>query len=212
MTSYQIMEMYKSKFATKMTVEVCDYMFTNDKRRATFKNPDEMEKICRLRASGETYANISRIIGKAIGTVRDSCERVRRKYNWYIVDERHQQLELAKPANYDVFRLQTGIHDVNSDDVIDAIANLPMWDWKFENSEERKQVIKEWFYHEVNIKKGGKNMDGLKETDFDYSCTNDEPYCKCRICQDNKAYGGTCTHCVTCIDGERAMDVCSECK
>lgn len=48
--------------------------------------------------------------------------------------------------------------------------------------------------------------------DFDYSCVNDDVYCKCRNCKDNKANGGTCTHCFTCIDGERAIDICPECE
>jgi len=54
------------------------------------------------------------------------------------------------------------------------------------------------------------NNDALKDFDFDFSCVNDEEYCKCRTCTQNKSNGGTCSHCMTCINGERAMDVCPE--
>lgn len=45
-----------------------------------------------------------------------------------------------------------------------------------------------------------------------YRCVNDDEFCLCRSCNDNKGNGGTCTHCVTCINGERAMDICDEYK
>lgn len=47
---------------------------------------------------------------------------------------------------------------------------------------------------------------------LEYTCTNDDVYCKCRQCELNKANDGSCTHCFTCIDGERAMDVCTDSK
>ena len=39
-------------------------------------------------------------------------------------------------------------------------------------------------------------------------CPNDEVYCLCRGCNDNKMNRGSCSHCFTCIDGEKAVDVC----
>ena len=39
-------------------------------------------------------------------------------------------------------------------------------------------------------------------------CPNDEVYCLCRGCNDNKINGGSCSHCFACIDGEKAVDVC----
>ena len=48
--------------------------------------------------------------------------------------------------------------------------------------------------------------------DFDYSCVNDNVYCQCRSCSQNKSNNGTCTHCFTCINGEKAMDICKENK
>ena len=56
-------------------------------------------------------------------------------------------------------------------------------------------------------------MNDLQYLDFvsDCGCVNDDVYCKCRTCK-NKINGETCTHCFTCIDGERAMDICEEFK
>ncbi|RHB41821.1 hypothetical protein DW886_14790 [Enterocloster aldenensis] len=39
-------------------------------------------------------------------------------------------------------------------------------------------------------------------------CPNDEVYCLCRGCNDNKINGGSCSHCLACIDGEKAVDIC----
>ena len=41
-----------------------------------------------------------------------------------------------------------------------------------------------------------------------YRCVNDDEYCLCRNCMDNKKHQGTCTHCFACIVGEKSMDVC----
>ena len=47
---------------------------------------------------------------------------------------------------------------------------------------------------------------------MDTFCVNDDVYCKCRTCTENQINGGTCSHCFCCIDGEKAMDVCTEYK
>lgn len=41
-----------------------------------------------------------------------------------------------------------------------------------------------------------------------YHCVNDGVFCKCRACALNEANGGKCAHCICCIDGNRAMDLC----
>lgn len=51
-------------------------------------------------------------------------------------------------------------------------------------------------------------------TDFDMTpfCNNDGVYCKCRSCTESQINKGDCSHCFTCINGERAMDICEEYK
>ena len=49
-------------------------------------------------------------------------------------------------------------------------------------------------------------------TIFKYPCLYDDIYCKCKECKQNKANNGTCLHCLTCIGGDKVMDVCPECK
>ncbi len=39
-------------------------------------------------------------------------------------------------------------------------------------------------------------------------CFNDEVYCKCRTCIESQTNDGSCSHCVCCINGEKAMDIC----
>ena len=43
-------------------------------------------------------------------------------------------------------------------------------------------------------------------------CPNDDVPCKCRSCKDSKLNDGTCSHCFTCIQGERSMDICDDYK
>ena len=40
------------------------------------------------------------------------------------------------------------------------------------------------------------------------NCVNDEVYCMCRNCEENTGNACTCSHCITCIDGEKAVDTC----
>ena len=54
-------------------------------------------------------------------------------------------------------------------------------------------------------------MDDL-DMRFACACVDDDVYCRCRNCEQNKANNGTCMHCLTCIGGDKAMDVCPECK
>lgn len=51
-------------------------------------------------------------------------------------------------------------------------------------------------------------MDMVDE--FDYTCVNDDVYCECRLCKENKANGGDCTHCFTCINRERSASGCTD--
>lgn len=61
-----------------------------------------------------------------------------------------------------------------------------------------------------------KEILGLADLDYSksyaeiYNCVDDDVYCKCRSCKQNKANGGTCSHCIACISGEKAMDKCEE--
>ena len=50
----------------------------------------------------------------------------------------------------------------------------------------------------------------INSSELSYDCVNDEVFCKCRGCSQNRSHGGTCVHCLTCIDGECSMDVCDE--
>lgn len=54
-------------------------------------------------------------------------------------------------------------------------------------------------------------MDDL-DMRFACACVDDDVPCKCRSCEQNKANDGACMHCLTCICGDKAMDVCLECK
>lgn len=62
------------------------------------------------------------------------------------------------------------------------------------------------------IKLAGKVMADVikRNADYDCVCVNDDVYCKCRSCKHSKVNKGVCSHCIKCIDGEEAMDVCDE--
>lgn len=47
---------------------------------------------------------------------------------------------------------------------------------------------------------------------IDVFCPDDDVYCRCRSCIESQINGGTCSHCVCCINGEKAMDICEEYK
>jgi len=38
-----------------------------------------------------------------------------------------------------------------------------------------------------------------------------DEFCTCQICGDNKENGGTCSHCFTCINGQKAEGSNLEC-
>ncbi len=57
------------------------------------------------------------------------------------------------------------------------------------------------------------NIDKIKSLMFDISlepyCNDvDDVFCLCKGCKENKINGGNCTHCFTCINNEKSMDIC----
>ncbi len=50
----------------------------------------------------------------------------------------------------------------------------------------------------------------FNDIDMTPFCDNDDVCCKCRMCIKNQINGGSCTHCFTCIQGEKSIDICEE--